>query len=72
MTNVRIGHENGMSRCQVRNDDNTQLLRCSNVDTNDYVEWVQIMVGRTILKIETSTLQQGCYLFNTALLLIFS
>ena len=57
MTNVRIGYENGMSRYQVRNDDNSQLLRCSNVDTNDYVEWVQIMAGRTILKIETSTLQ---------------
>ena len=48
MTNVRIGYENGMSRYQVRNDDNSQLLRCSNVNTNDYVEWVQIVVGRTI------------------------
>ena len=57
MTNVRIGYKNGMSHYRVRNDDNTQLLRCSNVNTNDYVEWVQIMVGRTILKIETSTLQ---------------
>jgi hypothetical protein len=48
MTNVRIGYENGMSRYRVRNDDNSQLLRCNNVDTNDYVEWVQIVVGRTI------------------------
>ena len=44
MTNVRIGYENGMSRYQVHNDDNSQLLRCSNVDTNDHVEWVQIVV----------------------------
>ena len=57
MTNVRIGYKNRVSRYRVRNNDNTQLLRCGNVNTNDYVEWVQIMVGRTILKIETSTLQ---------------
>ncbi len=48
MTNVRIGYENGTNRYRVCNDDRMQLLRCSNVDTNDYVEWVQIMVGRTI------------------------
>ena len=38
MTNVRIRYENGMSRYRVCNDDNTQLLRCSNINTNDYVE----------------------------------
>ena len=48
MTNVRIGYENETSCYRVCNDENTQLLRCSNAGTNDYVEWVQIMVGRTI------------------------
>ena len=57
MTNVKIGYKNRMSHYRVHNDDNTQLLRCSNVDTNDYVEWVQIMAGRKIMKIELSTLQ---------------
>ena len=46
MTNVKIGYKNRMSHYRVHNDDNTQLLRCSNVDTNDHVEWVQIMAGR--------------------------
>ena len=48
MTNVRIGYKNWTGHYQVRNDDRMQLMRCSNGDMNDYVEWVQIMVGRTI------------------------